>query len=894
MRKSSHLRFGLIVFIFICLGAGIADAQYFGRNKVQYKNFEWQVLSTPHFEIHFYKGAESLAARTALLLEDSYQMLAEKLQTTLPWKVPIILYASQNDFQQTNVSSGLIPEGLKGFAEPSRKRVVLPFEDSFKDFSHTAIHELSHVFTFNIVYNRLLDSVFSRNYLFAMPLWIAEGVAEYLSIGWDPDSDMFIRDAIIYNYIMELEYVGGYYVYKEGQSVFNYIADNYGKQKVLEILDVLATTRNGNATIEATLGLSIRELGARWMKSLRKHYWALYRDKMDVDDIGRRLTNHVKSYSYYNTKPVLSPDGETIAYFSDRGGLISINLMSALDGEIIKKLVTGSKSKRFESLHSFSSSLCFSPGGDRIAFIAKSKGRDALFIMDVNRGKVVQTIDIHASGLAAPDWSPVEDKIVLTATFNGQTDLVLVDVRQEGYRRLTNDVADQLVPRFFPDGKRIVFTYYPEVTTPVPVTFAGENKKILNEMDFLKTGNVRHDANLDIYVMDLHSAAIRPVVTSPGDDNSPVVMNDGRTIIYTSDESGINNLHLANLETGEQYRFTDIMGGIFTPDVHEEKGRITFSAFVHGGWDIFISDDLDNLIKRRYKEDVLDEVADADEEEPPAPLIPAPGPPAEPSEVIATMIPDEAGFDSSEVALELLTSADAEIDSILPDILPLALREPKLHGHEIISDSSLVIDLAASEGTGGTTRPEPAEEIKTRGATVAPYKTRLAPDYIGQGAGFYYSTSYGFGLANTVVFSDMLGDHRLMFSFGLYRDIENSDFLVSYFFLKNRINYGVGAFQFKNYLNSKMSTIGEGFSDYRLFSERNYGVYGLMSIPFSTFKRLDFELQALVSQREFYQSSSQDLYGNYLFVPTDESQRQPSWTIAGTKNCSTETHSPSN
>jgi outer membrane protein assembly factor BamA len=120
----------------------------------------------------------------------------------------------------------------------------------------------------------------------------------------------------------------------------------------------------------------------------------------------------------------------------------------------------------------------------------------------------------------------------------------------------------------------------------------------------------------------------------------------------------------------------------------------------------------------------------------------------------------------------------------------------------------------------------------------------------------------------------MLGDHRLLFSFGLYRDLENSDFLVSYSFLKNRINYGFGAFQFKNYLNSRMSTIGEGFADYRLFSERNYGVYGIMSIPFSTFSRLDLELQALVSDREFFYNAARDMYGNPIFVPQEESRRR--------------------
>ncbi|NIM19074.1 MAG: hypothetical protein GTO51_01670 [Candidatus Latescibacteria bacterium] len=868
--------FALILTIFL---ADAVNAQYFGRNKIQYKDYKWEILSTPHFEIHFYEGEEPFAARTALLLENGYQMLADKLRTTLPWKVPVILYASHNDFQQTNVSSQLLPEGVQAFAEPSRKRIVLPFSGSFRDFRHTAIHELAHVFTFNIVYNRLLDNVFSRNYLFAMPLWIAEGIAEYLAVGWDADSDMFIRDAVIYDYIAPLDAVGGFYVYKEGQSVFNYIDETYGKEKVLEILDVLSTTRSGSAALEATLGLDTRELGERWEKWLRKHYWPLYSHKMDVEEVGRRLTDHVKDHGYYNTKPVLSPDGEKIAFFSDRGGLISIFIMSALDGEIIKKLVTGQRSNRFESLHSYTSSLSFSPDGSRIAFAAKSKGHDALFIVDANKGDVLKKIDVHADGLSAPDWSPMGDTIVITATIGGQSDLLLIDVENGSYRRLTNDAADQLTPRFYPDGKRIVFTYYPEVTSPVPVTFTGENKKILSEMDFLSPDNVKHDVSLDIYEMDLESASIRPLIQTDGDDNSPLVLKDGKTLIFTSNESGIDNLYAGNVETGEYHRFTDILGGLFTPDVDEEKGRITFAAFIKGGYDIFVSDDFDNLVKRRYKDlPVIEQIAVSDEtDEIPAETEVIDGdallvtsPKAELSEDVIA----KASVDSASLAEEVLATASTKIDSLIPTISPSSLKEPEARLEPARLDSMKAKRTKQAGMIEGVTTAVRSEETQTKGATVAKYKTRFAPDYIGQG-GLYYSTGFGFGLANTIALSDLLGDHRLLFSFSLYRDFENSDFLASYYYLKKRINYGFGVFQFKNYLNSRLSSIGESFANYRLFSERNYGFFGLVSIPFNTFYRMDLELQAFVSEREFFERVEEDPFtSRIVFIPSQESSRR--------------------
>lgn len=853
-----------------CISAVGADAQYFGRNKIQYTNYEWQVLSTPHFDIHYYKGAEAFAVRAGLVLEDGYGMLSGKLKEVLPWKVPVILYSNHSDFLQTNVTPELLSEGVQAFAEPSRRRIVLPFTASFKDFSHTAIHELAHVFTFQIVYNRMLDNVFTRNYLFPMPLWVAEGLAEYLSVGWDADSDMFIRDAVIHDYLVPFYGVGGFYVYKEGQSLFNYIAETYGHQKVLEMLDALAGTRSASAALQRTIGLTEQELYEDWSKSLRKHYWPLYPNKTEVSDIGRRLTNHIKDHGYYNTKPILSPDGEKIVFFSDRSGFVEIFVMSALDGEILAKVVTGAKSNRFESLHLLTSSMCFDPRGGRVAFIAKSKGHDALFIKNIDTGEETK-YEIESNGLTAPAWSPVKNEIVLSATFHGQTDLMLVDLDTGESKRLTDDPADQLTPRWFPDGNRVVFVHYPEVTAEVPENFRGHNRDVLSEMDFLDPTNVRHDATYDIYEYNIPEGRQRALVTSPGDDTEPVILSDGKTIIYASDVSGVNNLHSGNIETGEYYRFTDVLGGLFTPSVHEKKNRVAFSAFVKGGWDVYVSDDLSSMLGRRYTD------------ESPGVLAYKPDTAAEDMGLtrVTLVRPDDSAqpaADAAAVAVDIVgppaPPADAAADTTRANDLTAPV--------DIATYSPAIVPLTppggkddASNGksekshTEGITDEIPGEDTPFKGATVTPYKTRLAPDFIGQGGGLYFSTGFGFGISNAIAMSDILGDHHLGFAFNIYGNLEDSDFLLTYSYLKRRIDYSVGVFQFKSYFDSRVTSLGESLANYTLFSERNYGMFGLASVPFNKFYRMDLELQAYISDRQFFERTTR-----FGAAPVDASTRR--------------------
>jgi Tol biopolymer transport system component len=840
--------------LFGSLYPSAASAQYFGRNKIQYTDYEWHVLSTPHFDIHYYNGAEEFAVRAGLVLEDGYDEYTYKLKEVLPWKVPVILYSNHADFLETNVTTSQLSEGVQAFAEPSRKRIVLPFTSSFKEFQHTAVHELAHVFTFNIVYNRMLDNVFTRNYLFPMPLWVAEGLAEYLAEGWDADADMFIRDAVIHDYLYPFYMISGFYVYKEGQSVFNYIADTYGHEKVLEILDALAGTRSAEAALERTLGLSEEELYEQWAKALRKHYWPLYPDKQEVGDVGRRLTDHVADHAYYNTKPVLSPDGELIVFFSDQDDMVKVRVISALDGREVANVVTGSRTNKYESLHLLTSSVSFDPSGQRVAFVALSKGHDALFVRNIKTGEERQ-YEIASNGLTAPAFHPTREEVVLSATFHGQTDLMLVDLNDGTTRRLTDDPADQLTPRFYPDGNKIVFVYYPEVTIPVPANLDGENRTALSEMDFLNPNNVRTGASYDIYEYDLATGAQRALVESPGDDTEPLILADNKTMIYASDESGVNNLHAGNVDTRETYRFTDVLGGLFTPSVHEEKGRIAFSGFVKGGWDIYVSDDLPAMMARRYSEPTRRVLAhdpaiaskdlkSAEDAAKPAEEL------AQAADTTASDATGSAPADSADASAPTKAVADsASASSPLADDLP----EPQIRPLDGPKPEPAQTSSGNPPPIPGVNTPIGIDEPVFRGATVKPYHSKLAPDFIGSGGGLYFSSGFGFGLSNSIALSDMLGDHHLVFAFNLTQDIAHADLLAAYTYLKRRVDFSVGAYQLSGYYDSRVTSVGETFSSYRTFSERNYGIFGMMSVPFNKFYRMDVDLQAYYSDREFFQ-----------------------------------------
>jgi len=146
---------------------------------------------------------------------------------------------------------------------------------------------------------------------------------------------------------------------------------------------------------------------------------------------------------------------------------------------------------------------------------------------------------------------------------------------------------------------------------------------------------------------------------------------------------------------------------------------------------------------------------------------------------------------------------------------------------------------------------------------------RLSPDFIGAGGGLYFSSTLGFGIANAVALSDMLGDHHLMFAFNLYQNIAQSDLLVAYTYLKRRADFSVGAYQFNSFFDSRVTSVGESFNSYRLFSERNYGIFASMSYPFNKFYRMETNLQAYYSDRTFYEDAR--AAARYYYVASNQS-----------------------
>ncbi len=829
-----------------------AQSQYFGQNKVRYRQYHWSYLTSDHFEVYYYSGLDSLALRVLDLAEKANLKLSRITGHQLGRRVPIILYGSPNDFAQTNVTPEIIEPSTGGFTEVLRNRVVLPFSGSYEELRHVVVHELTHAFMFDMLYAGSAGALIARQTFFNVPLWFAEGLAEYVSLGMEPNAEMFVRDGVINGYLAPLPYAAGYLVYKEGQSAIAYLVERHGEERLRDVLSKVRVSRNFARGFERSVGVSEEKFSEQWREWLKKHYWPTVAEKDDPEKFARRLTDHRRDESVLNTSPAISPDGDLIAFFSDRRQYTDLYLMSSVDGRIVRRVIRGQRSYQFESIPSFRSSISWSGDGRHLALVAKSRGRDVLYVAEAKTGHIEKRFRLPMDALAYPAWSPRSDTIAVVGVKDGRPDIYLVDGSGQ-LSRLTDDNWDEKELVWSPDGSQLAFSS----DRAHPVVLQAEHK----------SGGF---GDYGIYTMDLPSRRVWPVADTGGDDHSAAWSPDGRRLAFISDLGGASNIYLYDRNDSTFTQLTDVVGGVTSLTWSRRNDRLVFSAFNRGGWDVFAVREplsLDAVIARlrhSMPQSVLswNEAAHRVEHEPAKP--PSHG-------ALATTWPDSLTAKPESLGVagrtpEPTTETVGRVDTLratLPD-----LPEPPVWS----SGGAPGFSPTAPETLPVLVTRSPLEE---RGGPFAltdsllaqspqAYRVRLSPDFAT--AGFLYSAGFGFAGSSQLYLSDFLGNHNVLIATDLFSSsLEETNALLFYSYLPRRWDLSAGIFHFKNYYSSRVTTLGEQFASPQLFSERTYGVLLQASYPFDRFRRVDLGYTQMFVDRHLF---AETVLGDFIDTAT--------------------------
>jgi len=580
----------LIIMLLLTLDAG---AQFyngsqlsFGKNRVQYKDFLWTYYSFEKFDTYFYRNGQELAQFTARYAKEHISEIELKLESTLDDKIQFIVFNNLSDLKQSNI--GLMQEqnyNTGGITHIIGKKVFLYFNGSHTDFEKQIRAGISSIIFKQMMFGQKLGSQIKNNTLYTMPVWFEEGLIAWLSEGWNTDIDNRVRDGILSGRYDKFNHLTGSDAIDAGQSLWKFVADNYGRSAVPNVVHMTKVTRSVENGFLYVVGMSFKNLILEW-----KRY---YVEKYSEDENGRYLPGEivqkkVKEQLVYS-RPALSPDGNYITYVTNEMGRHKLYLQSLLTGK--KKCLYRGGYKLDEKTDYSYPLVDWNPDGNVLAFIVERKGEVWLYFYRLNDKKLNNLVLYNFEKVVDFSYSPDGRKLLMSAVQKGQSDLFLFNVSSGSHEQLTHDIFDDHQPRFVDQGRMIVFSSN-RISDTLPEPMA-EGPAVI-------------PMNYDLFAYDYktQSNVLRRVTSSRfANERYPMEYSDG-LFTFLSDENGIYNRYIARfdsaiiaVDTAIHYRYftqavpiTNYRRNIIHHDINTETGQLAEVVYDDHKYKIFIED----------------------------------------------------------------------------------------------------------------------------------------------------------------------------------------------------------------------------------------------------------------------------------------------------------------
>ena len=575
---------------FLLAFTGTLPAQeYFGRNKPSYESFNFNVYRSRNFEMYAYLKNADRRNDLANFAEIWYRYHQNVLGDTLHFQNPLIIYNDHADFQQTNAVGGGVGLGAGGVTEAFKNRVIMPLAFTNHATYHVLGHELVHAFQYNRILNG--DSTSIQN-LGNLPLWIVEGMAEYMSTGSvDPHTAMWMRDAVMNDDVPSLDQLNNpkYFPYRYGQAFWAFLTGLKGDRIIAPFFKAVAIYGVDNA-VPIVLGMSKKDLSNLWQEAIKAQFQPLVAGK-EKNIYGKPILDE-KDGGQMNISPAISPDGKYVLFSSERN-LFSTDvfLADASNGQIMKTVASTSRSGNLDYFDFLESSGTWSPDSKRVAIVGFKKGRNVLLIKSPFTGKTLDELaPADLQSFTNPSWSPDGKNIVLAGLKEGQTDLYAYNIRTRSLKQLTDDKYAEIHPTWSADGKTIVFS---------------------TDQQAWEKGRTYGRLTFNLAALDVETSKVTHYPVFPGADNLNPQLDPEGNIVFLSNRDGYRNLYRYNPASKEVTQMTDLAVGIsgiapYAPAISldHKRNRVLYTLYSKQGYRIYRANATDFLDKKVNAQEV--------------------------------------------------------------------------------------------------------------------------------------------------------------------------------------------------------------------------------------------------------------------------------------------------
>lgn len=573
--KSAFLPTLALVFF----GSLELSAQYlpetFGKNRIQYRQFNWQYLSSENFDVYYYDARKVVAQNALEFLEAEFDRITDLIGYPPYFKTKVFLYNSLADLRQSNVGLNRTIFTANGETEFIKPYVEVANVGTAQEFKEELLFQISDLMVNEMMFGGSLKDIFQSSILMNLPDWFVDGASLYVSKGWSAEMDDFIRQLMHTRKPKKITRLGGREAALAGQSVWNFIAEKYGKSSVGNILNYTRITRNEEKSVLITLGVTFKQLMNEWHKyygDMETRVAQTY--IMPPDSV--LFTNHHNKSTVYTTVKV-SPDGLYMAYAENDRGRYIVKVRSLETGR--ERTIISGGSKVLNQRIDYSLPLLSWADSNTLGVIGLRYGEYVFWLYDLNsRSKLPRELD-RFSNIRSLNFSDNGRLAVISADFEGRNDLFLLSSRRDRVRRLTNDLYDDLDPSFIPGSSRIVFS-------------SNRTSDTLRTKSSPEFGELSSTYNLFVFDLDTTKNFLKRITNTLSKDSRPLASDDNN-FYYLSDQRGIVNLFKYNRTTGIYSQVTNFASSLKDYDANFHNNTLAYVTTKDRKQDIFVNRNFD-------------------------------------------------------------------------------------------------------------------------------------------------------------------------------------------------------------------------------------------------------------------------------------------------------------
>ena len=550
LRSGIFTTIALILLSFLQVRAQ-QSRENFGKNRIQYRQFDWLYLSGENFDVYYYDARKAVAQDALEYLEGEFDRITDLIGYPPYFKTKVFLYNSLSDLRQSNVGLNHNVFNVGGETEFIKPYVEVAHLGTAQEFKDELLFQISDLMINEMMFGGNLKDMFQSSILMNLPDWFVDGASLYVARGWSMEMDDYIRQLMAARKAKRATKLTGKEAGLVGQSMWNFIAEKYGKSSVANILNYTRVTRNEEKSILITLGITLKQLIAEWRKFYTDMEVSVNKSYQNPMDSNSFTQQHNKTTEFTTVK--ISPDGRNIAYAENDRGRYIVKVRSLDTGR--EKTILSGGSKVIKQRVDYRLPLIAWADANTLGVIGVKNGEYIFWLYDfTTRTKIPRELE-RFSNVRSFDFSSNGRLVILSADFEGKSDLFLMSAkRNRAPRRLTNDIYDDLDPTFIPNTNRIVFS-------------SNRTADTLRANMRLQFEQLTNNYNLFIYDLDSTKFLLTRLTNTLSKDHSPRAL-DENNFYYLSDQRGIVNLFKFNKTTGIYSQVTSYASSIKDYDLN--------------------------------------------------------------------------------------------------------------------------------------------------------------------------------------------------------------------------------------------------------------------------------------------------------------------------------------